>query len=366
MIAPALTLVGAILILLVVPAEPVKGSALDIPAEPLTGCQCLLARSALRLSLRASPAWSRDARLVRYAIQQREQNPRWKPHNGLNGLAPFVRQGAPPAANSACRVSGPLVRVPGLSEGSGVAASRRTPGVLWAHNDSGDPVIIALNAEGSVIGRVRVAGADREDWEDIAVGACPAKSCVYIADIGDNNGSREYITVYRTAEPASGDRMTEPVEIFEAMYPDGAHDAEALFVTPDGDLFIITKGDPGPVALYKFPPPLRPGVRVRLERVGDAVATSRIDAKDRPTAADMSHDGKWVAVRTTHWVAFYRAADLTAGRWREAFRTDVSRLREPRGEGITFAGNGSVVLVGEGGFASSRGSFARLACTLPE
>lgn len=277
-----------------------------------------------------------------------------------------LAQEAAVSTQSSCRVAGPLVRVRGLSEASGVAASRRTPGVLWAHNDSGEPVMVALDTHGSVASRVRVAGATVDDWEDIAVGPCAQGSCVYIADIGDNNGRREHITLYRTAEPVPGDAATESVEVFEATYPDGAHDAEALFVTQDADVFIITKGDPGPVALYRFPRPLRAGARLRLERVGEPANTARVDAKDRPTAADVSHDGKWIAVRTTAWVAFYRTSDLTAGRWREAFRTDVSGLREPRGEGITFAGNGTVVLVGEGGFGSSRGTFARLACTLRE
>jgi hypothetical protein len=270
------------------------------------------------------------------------------------------------AGSPSCRVSGSLVRVRGLPEGSGVAASRRTPGVLWAHNDSGEPVIVALDSHGSVTGRVRVAGATVEDWEDIAVGPCGQASCLYIADIGDNNGAREHITLYRTAEPAPGDAATRSAEVFEAAYPDGAHDAEALFVTQEGDVFIITKGDPGPIALYRFPRPLRAGARLRLERLGEPAKTGKVDAKDRPTAADVSEDGKWIAVRTTEWVAFYRTSDLTAGRWREAFRTDVSGLKEPRGEGITFAGNQTVILVGEGGFGSSRGTFARLTCTLPD
>jgi hypothetical protein len=258
------------------------------------------------------------------------------------------------------------VRLPNLSEASGVAASRRTPGVLWAHNDSGEPVIFRLDMQGSVTGRVRVAGAAVEDWEDIATGPCPQGSCIYIADIGDNDGSRDHITLYRAGEPSVEEGVTQPAEVFEAAYPDGAHDAEALFITPDSDIFIITKGDPGPIALYRFPRPLRSGARLRLERIGEPVNRARVDAKDRPTAADMSPDGKWVAVRTTHWVAFYAASDLTAGRWREAFRTDVTGLRERRGEGITFAGNGTMILVGEGGFGSSRGTFARLACTLRE
>ncbi|HEV3484595.1 MAG TPA: hypothetical protein VG106_04250, partial [Vicinamibacterales bacterium] len=218
---------------------------------------------------------------------------------------------------------------------------------------------------GAVSGRIRVAGAQVDDWEDVAVGPCAQKSCLYIADIGDNSGRRKRITLYRTPEPAAGDSETAAVEMFHATYPDGAHDAEALFVTADADVFVITKGDPGPVALYRFPRPLRPGGSHMLQRIGEPLAVNNVDAKDRPTAADISPDGRWVAVRTTHHIRFYRTADLIAARWSEAFRADVTALDEPRGEGVTFATDSEIVLVGEGGGLTRRpGTFAALACTL--
>lgn len=259
-----------------------------------------------------------------------------------------------------CRVVGELVQLPDLPEASGIAASRQTPGTLWAHNDSGQPDIVALDEQGSVKGRVRVTGARVDDWEDIAVGPCPQGSCVYIADIGDNKVGRGHITIYRAAEP-SGAPATDRVEAFHATYPDGPHDAEALFVTPNGEAFIVTKGDPGPVALYRFP--LRSGSVVKLERVGEPLS-ARARPLDRPTGADSSPDGRWIAVRTTAWVAFYAREDLTAGRWREAFRYDLSSGGEPQGEGVAFGTGGAIYLVGESGGRSRGGTFRRLTCAL--
>jgi hypothetical protein len=271
------------------------------------------------------------------------------------------------AASSAtnCRVVGKSVPLREMPEASGVAASRRTPGLFWAHNDSGDPVIFNIDSQGAIKRRVRVTGAAVDDWEDIAVGPCPQGSCVYIADIGDNSGTRKHITLYRVVEPAPGDAATKPVEAFQAVYPDGPHDAEALFVSQDSDVFLITKGDPGSVALFRFPRPLASGTPLQLQRIGEPVAGPRVESRDRPTGADMSPDGQWVVVRTTHWLAFYRTMDLIAGRWREAFRTDVSNLGERRGEGVTFADNDTLVLVGEaGGVLRGDGTFAQLTCTL--
>jgi hypothetical protein len=268
------------------------------------------------------------------------------------------------AYSAVCQPSGELVPIPGLAEASGVAASRKTPGVLWAHNDSAEPVIVALSDRGGVMARVRVAGAQVDDWEDLAAAPCGGQSCLYIADIGDNSGKREHVTVYRVQEPSPKDEETSPAEPFHAVYPDGPRDAESLFVTRDGGVFLITKGDPGPVALYRFPKPLRSGETMRLERVGTGFGGGKVDAKDRPTGAALSPDEQWIAVRTTDVLAIHPAADLLAGRWRERFRVDLRPLGEPQGEGVTFGASDTIFLVGEGGKDAGSGSFARMTCAL--
>ena len=57
------------------------------------------------------------------------------------------------------------LRVPALTELSGLAASRANPGALWAHNDSGDgPFFYCLRVSGAGCGTWRVAGAQAVDW----------------------------------------------------------------------------------------------------------------------------------------------------------------------------------------------------------
>ena len=64
---------------------------------------------------------------------------------------------------------------PRVVESSGVAASRAYPGVLWTHNDSGDgPYLYATTLDGRDLGWLLVPGAEAIDWEDIALGPCPA------------------------------------------------------------------------------------------------------------------------------------------------------------------------------------------------
>ena len=265
------------------------------------------------------------------------------------------------ASAPSCEPSGSLVRVPALLEGSGLAVSKRTPGRLWAHNDSGQPVLVALDSQGAVVGRLQVSGAQVDDWEAVAVGPCPGGSCIYVGDIGDNEARRRSITIYRVPEPsaASGSAVADA---FRATYPDGAHDAESLLVTPAGEILIVTKGDTGPVGLYRVPADAKPGGAVTLQRVGKPRQPGKAAADERITDGAVSPNGAWVALRTNTAVLLYRAEDLMAGNWQEASRVSLKALGEPQGEGIAFGDERTIYLVGEGGGKSQPGTFSRLTC----
>ena len=170
-----------------------------------------------------------------------------------------------------------------LDESSGLAASRRQPGLYWTHNDSGDgPFLYAFDDEGRRRGVWRVAGAKSDDWEDIAAGPGPepGRAYLYVGDIGDNGRDRAHLSVYRVPEPAVAaadadstrkrPRLTEPAEEIRLKYPDGRHNAEALLVHPSsGDIYVVVKTAEPACGVYR----LRggraaAGVNV-LERVGE-------------------------------------------------------------------------------------------------
>ena len=288
--------------------------------------------------------------------------PAWRAMLGVDPAwrAPDRQNPAPPQ----CESAGALVRWKELPEASGVAASRRNPGIVWAVNDSGDPVIYAVDANGKVTGRVRVTGATLEDWEAIAVGPCPGGTCLYVGDIGDNNRKRKQITIYRLPEPDAVDKSSAPADALRATYPDGPHDAESLFIAPDGALHIVTKGVNESVALYRFPRELRAGAPVQLERVAKPRDAGKSPNSDRVTDATVSPRGEWIVLRTNRALQFHRAKELLAGNWRPDRVVDLANLDEPQGEGVTFAEDDTVVVVGEGGGKSAAGTFGRLACTL--
>lgn len=190
---------------------------------------------------------------------------------------------------------------PALVEASGLAASRRTPGLLWTHNDSdpdGPQLYAFAAADGRYLGRYALQGAKVVDWEDLALG--PGKLAgtddLYVGDIGDNNKARADITVYRVAEPAvdlaqaPANASLSGVETLVFTYPGGqAHDAETLLVDPArGDLCVVTK-DPDGAAVYCATAPLASGPLT--------LATS-LTGPGLTTGGSVSPDGRLVAVRT--------------------------------------------------------------------
>jgi hypothetical protein len=224
-------------------------------------------------------------------------------------------------------------------------------------------VLVALDTRGTVTGRVRVSGAKVEDWEAVAVGSCESGSCVYIGDIGDNDAKRRRITVYQIPEPADASGTATVSGVFHAAYPDGAHDAEAL-VAAGSTLFVVTKGETGPAAIYRFPDSLQAGATMRLERV--ARLSSKVDAESRFTDGSASPDGNWVVLRSRSALMFYRAADLLGGHTRAAFTVPVTALKEPQGEGVALGSDNTVFIAGEGGGKGQPGTFAHLTCAMPK
>ena len=274
-------------------------------------------------------------------------------------LVSVAAAAAEPSQGSICKPAGPMARLDQVPEASGLAVSRAAKDRLWLLNDSGTAELIAVDPSGKPQGRLASTGARVEEWEALASGPCGAGSCLYVADIGDNDAARKQITIYRIAEPAQASGSAK-AEAFHAAYPDGAHDAEALLVAPDSTLFVVTKGDTGPVAVYRFPRQLQSGV-MTLERVGKAIADKPGD-RNRITDGAFSTDGRWVVLRTNHALAFYAAGDFMKGQFRESHRVDLSPLKEPQGEGVAFGAGSTVYIASEGGGKNQPGTLGALSC----
>ncbi|HEV2734240.1 MAG TPA: hypothetical protein VGV85_05345 [Longimicrobiaceae bacterium] len=269
------------------------------------------------------------------------------------------------AATTTCQVVESSIRLPeDVAESSGLAESRVRPGVFWTHNDSGgDPVLYAVNAAGQLLGTVRVTGAENKDWEDVAVGPCPGGSCLYIGDTGDNNGKRKDVEVYRVPEPLPTATATAPAQRFKLRYPQQSRDSEAMFVLPDGTLYLITKGRQHPVELFRAAAPLRAGATSVLQRVS-GLSTSEPGRIDQVTGAAATPDGRRVAVRTYTGLYVFRTADLLSGDQPAAERVDLAPLDEPQGEAVEIRDDGTVFLTSESPGKGDPALMAQLSCSV--
>lgn len=254
---------------------------------------------------------------------------------------------------------------PILAESSGLVVSRRQPGVLWTHNDSGDgPNLYAIDATGKLLATFTVAGAEAVDWEDMSSGPCiadlassgDAPACLYLADIGDNNFRRQWLTVYVVVEPSlEASPPTIASRSFRYRYPDRPENAEALAVLPDGDVTIVSKGNRGTIGFFR----LRgeaigraavSGETLLAEYVGDSGIRPDGDIGRLVTSADLSPDQTTLAVRTYYEVFFFNAVkDHGVVTWRDSGKRCFLGDVESQGEAIAYLDRDTLLLTSERG-----------------
>jgi hypothetical protein len=268
---------------------------------------------------------------------------------------------APPACSDS-EVRG-TVASPDLDELSGLAASVRHPGALWAINDSGEPSLrlFALDTRGNLTGTFTVPELVPYDVEDLTVWHRPGEThdMLMAADIGDNvvregGAGRKHIILYGVEEPSPAQLHASPETrlAFTLLltYPDRPHDAEALFVDPrSGVLYVFAKETFGPSNFYRLAPPFGGGSRV-LEMAGTlSVGTERFPGL-MITAASIRPDGGMLAFRTYgSLVAFPRAAGASIESALGLPARILPLPGERQGESLTFATDGlGVFTVSEG------------------
>lgn len=200
-----------------------------------------------------------------------------------------------------------------LNEISGLAVSRRNARIIWLVEDSGNGAAVhAVNDEGKLVATYTLGGG-AVDYEDIAIGPGPVAGAhyLYIGDVGDNNGWRPNVVIYRAPEPQVAWDQTfvtsalEQLEPLPMKYPDGAINAEALMVDPaNEDIYIVTKdGFRAPNKLYRLAGPHKAATLRTMEKLGAVFAGTGNDISIN--GGDISADGKRIILRSlygaNHW-----------------------------------------------------------------
>lgn len=212
-----------------------------------------------------------------------------------------------------------------VPEASGLAVSRKYSR-LYHVNDSGDDgVFYVSKKDGTGTRKVRVEGFNPRDAEDLSLGPCGNSTCLYLADIGDNREARKSIEVVLVEETENFGEKVKPRQRVKLIYPDRAHNAEALAVHPNGDLFVVTKEmtkeKVAQTALvFRLPKKSleRPGAEARtLEPWGQLDVPTIVAGSGYEglvTGMSLSPDGKRVLL-LTYDKALEIAWDLSAGPW---------------------------------------------------
>ncbi len=136
-------------------------------------------------------------------------------------------------------------------------------GKLITHNDSGGkPILFEIDVKtGEVIRKIHIENAKNIDWEDLTYD----ENYIYIADTGNNRGSRKNLKIYRVLISAFMDEKLDSIkaEAISIKYADQSSfkktnrktnfDAEAL-VSINDSLYIFSKNwSNGWTNIYAFP-----------------------------------------------------------------------------------------------------------------
>lgn len=267
---------------------------------------------------------------------------------------------------------GPLesgrLAAPPKNEASGIAASRRTPDLLWLHDDSGGAAALyAVGPDGRGRGMLQIGGGVKNiDWEDLAAVELDGRAWLVIGDIGDNDADRRMVALHLVPEPTAaemavaGKLAERPAATLRLAYEDGPHDAEALAVDPaERAVYLLTKRDTVP-RLYRAalpPPPLKDaaltaryvGLVPELPKPTSAQAALKGHVgkqRARPCAMDFAPDGSAAVVLTYGDVLLFprRASEP----WADALARKPIPLGAhnlPQAEAVCFSPDGARIYV---------------------
>lgn len=189
-----------------------------------------------------------------------------------------------------------------LKEASGITRSYTNAGMLWSHNDSGNPAEVFLIDSAAKIKMIcTLKDLKNRDWEDITSDRDPltGKNYIYVGDIGDNLARYQTKLIYRFEEPLFDSKVKTITEFDTLMVqlPDGVRDTEAMMIDPSThNLYLVSKREDA-VSLYELNYPYAKDTTIAK------VATLDLT---QIVAADISEDGSEVIMKNYEFVYYWK------------------------------------------------------------
>ncbi len=219
-----------------------------------------------------------------------------------------------------------------ITESSGLAVSAKHRDLAYTINDSGNvPTVFAIRiSTGKVVGTTNIRGTTWLDTEALAL----RDGTLWVADTGDNAGTRIDVALYSLDEPGRGNHTVVPKR-FPVSYADGPKNVEAIAVPPGaGPILLLSKVGAGGL-VYRLPAPLS-------ENTANVATPTTRTTPAFTTDATYTADGKQVLVRN------YPVAEVRDAETWDLIRTDVLP-NQPQGETIALERSGRSYLIGSEG-----------------
>lgn len=169
-------------------------------------------------------------------------------------------------------------------------------GITWTSDTS---QVVAHRADGQRAGALTL-DVRPTDVEGLAF----RNGSLWIGDVGDRQSSRSRVQVLRVASPTPG--ASARAERYLLDYPDGAHEAQAMTISPNGRIYVVTRG-------------ARPGIyrtsttpQASDSETGQGNALTRIaEAPAGVTDAAYSSDSSRLVLRSTSAVHVIDGEEFT-------------------------------------------------------
>lgn len=189
-----------------------------------------------------------------------------------------------------------------INESSGLACSTRDKKILWTHNDSGHmPIIYAMNHKGKDRGVFHLDDIESYDWEDMDAFVYKDKHYILIADTGDNLKIRWNYHLYIVEEPKLTATATNtsrssisPAWTIAFKYENNqSYDVEAVAVDILREKIVLLTKRTEYSILFELD--LKPD---KPDDIQVAIKIGELKQIKRPSALDISNDGKLMSVHT--------------------------------------------------------------------
>ncbi|MCC5945623.1 MAG: hypothetical protein JJT94_11865 [Bernardetiaceae bacterium] len=229
-----------------------------------------------------------------------------------------------------------------VDESSGLA---KVKNIVYTHNDSGgEPKLFALDPENKYALKedISIPNAKNKDWEELA----QKGDTIFIGDFGNNKNKRQNLRIYiydsQKRQTQGEIKFYYPdQQAFPPEKKDRNFDCEAFFYARNNlYLFSKNRGSSDFVKIYRLP---------AYAGNYEAQLLDSIQVKGQVTAADISPDGKMIALLTYGMVLFYQV-DFDEQNIPTLRADGCCRfLRAEQSEAILFLDNHNLLITNEQG-----------------